>query len=89
MGVFSLPPLVTHAQANACVRDFEAHVRASDSLWTLEASALQRFDSSALAVLLACRRLAAQRGQTLRLVGLSPRLQSLARLYGVHELLGV
>jgi phospholipid transport system transporter-binding protein len=87
MGYFSLPAHLTHAQANACVRDFESHVRAGESLWTIEAASLQRFDSSALAVLLSCRRLALEQGQTLRVVGLSPRLQALARLYGVQELL--
>ena len=88
MTVFALPAVLTHAQANACVQAFELHVH-TGSGWSIDASALQQFDSAALAVLLACRRLALERGQSLQVVGLSTRLQALAGLYGVQALLGV
>ena len=86
MSAFAMPALLTHAQANACVAAYAAHVGAGHG-GSVDASALQQFDSAALAVLLACRRLALERGQALQVVGLSTRLQALARLYGVHELL--
>ena len=52
-----------------------------------DAIALKEFDSSALAVLLACRRqvLAAGKGFSVR--GLPDRLRQLAGLYGVQDLL--
>jgi phospholipid transport system transporter-binding protein len=53
----------------------------------LDASALQTFDSSALAVLLAVRRRVLSVGAQLRIVGLPQRLRDLATLYGVSELL--
>ena len=52
-----------------------------------DASALQQFDSSALAVLLECRREALAHGQASRWHSLPPRLRELAALYGVAELL--
>lgn len=88
MTAFALPAVLTHAQANACWVAFVAHVRSSSG-WTIDASALQQFDSAALAVLLACRRTALERGQALQVVGLSTRLQALARLYGVQALIGM
>ena len=86
MSAFALPAVLTQAQANACVADFGAHLQAGGGA-SIDASALQQFDSAALAVLLACRRLVHQRGQSLQVVGLSTRLEALARLYGVHDLL--
>lgn len=52
-----------------------------------DASALQEFDSSALAVLLACRRQALASGKTFSVRGLPERLRHLAGLYGVGALL--
>jgi phospholipid transport system transporter-binding protein len=48
---------------------------------------LTRFDSSALAVLLECRREASALGRSFAVRGLSPRLRELASLYGVAGLL--
>ncbi|SEN05605.1 STAS domain-containing protein [Brachymonas denitrificans] len=53
----------------------------------VDASALQSFDSSALATLLALQRQAMERGASLHLHAAPLRLVELARLYGVHELL--
>lgn len=53
----------------------------------LDASALTQFDSSALAVVLACRRAVLAQGGQLRVTGLPDRAQSLAKVYGVSELL--
>jgi phospholipid transport system transporter-binding protein len=64
---------------------------AADSVSTSElqvdASALEHFDSSALAVLLELRRQAQARNQRFQVTGMSARLSELAGLYGVDELL--
>jgi phospholipid transport system transporter-binding protein len=54
-----------------------------------DASALQHFDSSALAVLLECRREALALGKSFAVSRLPERLRELAALYGVAELLPV
>lgn len=53
----------------------------------VDASSLERFDSSALAVLLDCERLAVAAGKRFNLSGMPARLASLATLYGVGGLL--
>ena len=53
----------------------------------VDASALEAFDSAALAVLLACRREAQAAGLAFAVRGLPERLRVLAGLYGVQELL--
>ena len=54
---------------------------------TVDASGLQRFDSSALAVLLECQRSAHAWGKGFAVRGMPPKLAELARLYGVDVLL--
>ena len=54
---------------------------------TVDASGLQRFDSAALAVLLACRRLAQAAGKGFAVHAAPPKLAELARLYGLDALL--
>jgi phospholipid transport system transporter-binding protein len=53
----------------------------------IDAAALVDFDSSALAVLLQCRREAIAAGRVLSLTCAPTRLAQLARLYGVSTLL--
>jgi phospholipid transport system transporter-binding protein len=53
----------------------------------IDASALQAFDTSAIAMLLHAQRLAAQAGRTIELIGTPEKLKLLAELYGVEELL--
>ncbi len=62
---------------------------ATDQAWAVDASALQHFDSSALAVLLECRRLADAQGRKIRVCNAPAKLGQLARLYGIDELLEV
>jgi phospholipid transport system transporter-binding protein len=64
----------------ACGRDDAATL-------AVDASGLQRFDSSALAVLLACRRAAQADGKGFELRGAPAPLLALAALYGVADLL--
>lgn len=82
----TLPAKVTLAQAAAIARDLSAQCRSAGAVVTLDASALQVFDSSVLSVLLQCRRACSARGQHLELTGLPLRIQNLARLYGIAEL---
>lgn len=53
----------------------------------VDAGALVRFDSSALAVLIECRRLAQAWGKRFSTRALPPKLGELARVYGIDELL--
>ena len=53
----------------------------------VDAGALGRFDSAALAVLLAFRREGLAAGKTLALRAMPARLRDLASLYGIAELL--
>jgi phospholipid transport system transporter-binding protein len=60
---------------------------ASEVQVTVDASALTRFDSTALAVCLELRRVAARAGKSLVWQAVPPRLLDLAKLYGIAELL--
>lgn len=82
-----LPAELTHAQAPACARMLVQALRSEPQQVVADASPLQQFDSSALAVLLECRREALVQGKTFAVAGLPPRLQELAGVYGVSELL--
>ena len=85
-----LPEVLTHAQAPGCARALQAAVaqgRGSQARVVVQAGGLRQFDSSALAVLLDCRRAAVALGLAFAVEGLPPRLRQLAGLYGVAELL--
>jgi phospholipid transport system transporter-binding protein len=93
--VVALPAVLTTHEATAWLAQWRKAVAGASggakvgtgAVLTLDASALQRFDTAALAVLLDCRRHAQSLGKTLAVSGLAPRLQDLARLYGVEALL--
>lgn len=83
-----LPAELMHADAAACSRMLAQALRAeADTTAIADASALSRFDSSALAVLLDCRREALALGKSFSVSRLPVRLRELATLYGVAELL--
>ena len=89
-----LPATLTHGQVRDTLRLFrETLDQASKSnggeavLLTVDGSALQHFDSSALAVLLECQRMAKAKGRAFAVKSLPPKLQALAALYGVDGLL--
>jgi phospholipid transport system transporter-binding protein len=83
-----LPAELTHEHAAACCRMLGQALRAQpEPNVVADASALSRFDSSALAVLLECRREALEVGKTFAVGRLPARLRDLAALYGVSELL--
>ena len=84
--MLNLPAVVTHAQALETARGLTAQVTSEAAGVVLDASALTQFDSSTLAVMLACRRAATAEGKSFSVHGLPARLIQLAGLYGVSEL---
>lgn len=84
-----LPAELTHAHARAALDLLLRTARAEDGTTPclVDATALTRFDSSALAVLLALRRACLLDGRPCLVRGLAPRLRTLATLYGVSALL--
>jgi len=83
-----LPPELTHKQATACLRMLVQGLPSqTGAAVVVDAASLQRFDSSALSVLLEFRRASLKRGKGFEIRNLSSRLVDLARLYGVSELL--
>jgi phospholipid transport system transporter-binding protein len=83
-----LPATLTLREANDTLAMLsQAAARDGAATLAVDASALQRFDSSALAVLLACRRIAAGEGKGFELRGAPAPLLALAGLYGIDELL--
>jgi len=86
--MLTLPTELTHRQANACLQGLLRELQsASEATAEVDAAALTTFDSSALAVLLACRRAALQQGRGFAVRALPAALGKLAGLYGVQELL--
>ena len=88
MTTVALPARVTMAEARAALADISPRLAAADAP-VLDASALAELDSAALALLLECRRQVLARGAALLISGANPKLQQLAALYGVGELLGI
>ncbi|MCR5885528.1 STAS domain-containing protein [Rhizobacter sp. J219] len=88
-----LPATVTLQEARDAQRMLsqalqqEAQSEAHESLVMVDASGLQQFDSSALAVLLECQRLATGWGKGFAVRNAPKKLAELARLYGVDVLL--
>jgi phospholipid transport system transporter-binding protein len=88
MHPLKLPSTLLHDQANTCLAQWVAQLPTDlPPQVMLDAADLTDFDSSALAVLLGLRRVLTQRGSTLRVEGMTPRLRELATLYGVMDLL--
>jgi phospholipid transport system transporter-binding protein len=84
--VYQLPAQLTHAQAATVAQQLGSLARIQPSL-RVDASALQQFDSSALAVLLTGLREAAKQHNALTVSGLPDKASALARVYGVQDLL--
>ena len=83
-----LPPELTHRQATACLHMLKQGLRVHrDSTVVVDAHALTVFDTSALAVLLECRREALSEGKQCAVQGMPAGLAGMAGLYGVDALL--
>ncbi len=88
--MLELPQAIGLEDAPAVVGRLRADLHAlQGSKVVVEARELLHFDSSALAVLLDCRREAARMGKSFVLQGAPAKLLALADLYGVRELLCV
>lgn len=83
-----LPGELTHREAAGCLRMLVQGLKRSGlEPVLLDAGALTKFDSSALAVVLALRREALSLGRSFAVRGLHQRLSGLAGLYGIEKLL--
>ena len=83
-----LPAEITHDHAGACIRMLAQALRSQpESAVVADAGTLSNFDSSALAVLLECRREALALGKSFSVSRMPARLRDLATLYGVAQLL--
>ncbi|WP_027014008.1 STAS domain-containing protein [Comamonas composti] len=88
MTTLELPRELTYRQARNCLLQLRPKVEAAQAQQVvMDASRIEVFDSSALAVLLACRRAAQEAGKQLLVKGLPKGLRSMAVLYGVDGLL--
>lgn len=90
MNAYALPATATLEQTPALAQSVEAALAglAAGEPLRVDASALTAFDTSAVALLLHARRLAAAAGRGFELVGAPPKLTQLAQLYGVGALIG-
>lgn len=85
-----LPERLTVADAGATLDGLRRSLAGpSGDTVTLDASALQHFDSAALAVLLELRRELQRNGRRLQVLNWPPRLRDLVSAYGVADLLPV
>lgn len=83
-----LPATLTHREATATLKSLAAAIADGGAGGLrVDASSLRQFDTSAIAVLLECRRLAQQAGRTLGIDSLPAPLLELAGLYGTEGLL--
>lgn len=87
----ALPVTLTLAEARQTAAALEAALAAAGTrqMLVIDCADLRTLDSAALSVLLQAQRAARARGRHLRLQAPPPKLQALARLYGVHDLLGL
>ena len=83
----SLPSTLTQVQAALVSHDLEKAIASQQGIFVLDTSAVQFFDSSALAVLLGACRTAARAQVPLQITGLPARAAQLAALYGLTDIL--
>lgn len=86
--MLTLPPQMTLLQAKQTLTSLSAAVSTTtEASVVIDAAALQQIDTSALAVLLECRRRAEALQKNFEVIHVPSRLMELARLYGVDGLL--
>ena len=83
----TLPAVLTHAESAAFASGLKPQMFAQVPEVVADASALRQFDSSALALLLECRRRARAAGKPFSVQSAPQLLRELAVLYGVAELI--
>ena len=88
VALLTLPADLRHSNAGACLAQLQSQIRSSvNQEVEIQAGQLSDFDSSALAVLLGCRREAESLSKSLKFKQFPAKLRQLALLYGVSELL--
>ena len=87
--MLKLPARVFHGDADALASSLKSQVNAQAQTVSVDAQQLIEFDSSALAVLLACRRATEAAGKAFEVRHAPAKLVQLASLYGVAQLLGL
>ena len=85
--MLELPAVLTHDAVASFARGIAASIAAESQAVILDVSGMTDFDSSALALMLECRRTALQNGKSFAVKGAPARMQQLATLYGVAELI--
>ena len=85
--MLNLPARITYSDANVLARNLTGQISAQPNAVVLGGQQLVEFDSSALAVLLACRRAALAAGKQFSVDSLPSKLAQLAALYGVAQLM--
>lgn len=83
--MLTLPAVLTHSVAAKF--DYLVKPQADADTVVVDATALVQFDSSALAVLLECRRQALAAGKAFSVRNAPPKLSQLAAVYGVEALI--
>jgi len=84
-----LPADATLEHAAELAAALPAALAQGGGAFNVDASALQHYDSSTIALLLQAKRLAHAAGRPFSVSGLPTQLQQLAALYGVDELLSL
>jgi phospholipid transport system transporter-binding protein len=85
--MLKLPAVLTHAVACGLFDSVAKEVPSMPGEVVVDASALSQFDSSALAIVLECRRQALAAGKGFSVQGASGQLLQLAEVYGVATLI--
>ncbi len=85
--MITLPAIATHDAVAAFSRSVARAIAAESQGVEIDAGALTEFDSSALALLLECRRQTLEAGKTFAIRGLPERMGQLAGVYGISGLL--
>ncbi|MFL6698147.1 MAG: lipid asymmetry maintenance protein MlaB [Vitreoscilla sp.] len=86
----TLPASLTLRDAQTVLESLRQSFAAdSGEVWRIDAAPVTQLDTSALAVLLECSRMAAAARRKLEVVNAPARMTDLAHLYGVDGLLGV
>jgi len=85
--MLKLPAVLTHALASGFFQTLAKQLASMPGALVVDASALSQFDSSALAILLECRRQAMAAGKNFSVQGAPGQLLQLANVYGVAALI--
>jgi len=85
--LLKFPAVLTHAVASEFFRTLASDLASQPKDVLVDASALSQFDSSALAILLECRRQALAASKTFSVQRAPERLLQLAGVYGVAALI--